>query len=120
MSMDADSDLENISQQVRSAFKAGLLLSYERKAPSESTLKALALLKTQTNDWIDRNGETGVALRLLALIQESLLQYASAIGTLERLNAAGLATRDDLKRLAKCRTALEDRRNQPRFDEDNY
>jgi hypothetical protein len=58
--------------------------------------------------WIRTNGETVDALRLLALAEESLLDYPRAVRFLERVvELSPRPDRKDLKRLAACREAAQ-------------
>src|ERR1043165_4590051 len=101
--MDAPLTLEGIRERMLAAFSLGKLTSYERETPKGEALRLLALARRDVEDWIASNGESADSIRLLALIQESLKQYASAVQTLESLAQKGWADHRDLKRLAACR-----------------
>jgi len=105
--MPADNSINEIKRLVLQAFKEGKLSTYERPTPSGEALELLAQARRRIEEHISHFGPNLDALRLLALIQESLKQYASAIETLQRvIDQSNPPNRDDLKRLAMCRQNL--------------
>lgn len=124
MDSDLDKELTSIKQSVIHAFKVGKLYSFNREPPKGEARQILAAAYSETQNWIREHGENEEALRLLALIQEAFTYYPLAIKTLEKIIKMNKKNkREDLKRLAMCRTAfqeMEEKRNREYSNGDEF
>jgi tetratricopeptide (TPR) repeat protein len=99
-------DLDGIRRLLNKGLGLSKQGSYQRRAPSQSAVPFLRQARCELEAWIEQNGEFVEALRLLALADEALLDYRSAVRCLEKVIAlSGRNDRKDLKRLAACREA---------------
>jgi len=100
--------LQEISLLLRQGLIASKQASYIRRAPAARAVPLLEEARREVKSWIDQHGENAESLRLLALAEEALLNYASAVDALEKLiRLSPKHNRNDLKRLAACREASQ-------------
>ena len=101
-----ESTLTQISTLLRQGLNTSGQGSYQRRAPSPAALRIIQEARRELKSWIAKNGETIESLRLLALAEEALLNFDSAVVILENLiNRSSSPNRKDIKRLAACREA---------------
>jgi hypothetical protein len=98
--------LEQINLLLRQGLIATKQGSYHRRVPAAKAVPLLQQALREVKSWMGQHGESERSLRLLALAEEALLDYDSAVSTLEKMiKLSARPNRNDLKRLAACREA---------------
>ena len=98
--------LKEINMLLRQGLKLSCQGSYQRRAPAPIAVPLLEQARHELKSWIEQHGETLEAMRLVALAEEALLNYDSAVSALEKvIRLSSTPNQRDLKRLAACREA---------------
>jgi len=98
--------LKEINMLLRQGLKLSCQGSYQRRAPAPIPVALLEQARHELKSWIEQHGETLEAMRLVALAEEALLNYDSAVSALEKvIRLSSTPNQRDLKRLAACREA---------------
>ncbi|HGA0700124.1 DUF2695 domain-containing protein [Bacillus cereus] len=93
-------NLEVLKSELIKGQKLAMQGSYERKEPSKKAIPYLLKVKKGLYEYIKLDSDNALAWRLLSQCEECLLNYQSAITSLQKVMSLNGGNKKDLKKLA--------------------